>query len=188
LITPQFSIPAVGYSLFAEIFWFGSYVDYLDILVSTTDNQTTSFTASLTNLDTLDLLQDGWQSFELNLDAFTGQDIYIAFNEHVADNTAEGAFIGLDLVKIDFSTSAKEVVSKSDDISIYPNPTTGIINIRTTAKSNVYVYNILGDVVATFDNLSNISKIDLSNLSEGNYVIKVVTEKESVNKHITIVK
>lgn len=75
-------------------------------------------------------------------------------------------------------------VAKSS-INVYPNPTNGIVNISNANNATINVYNMLGEVVMT---ASNVNSLDMSSLSEGNYVVKVQTTKELVTKKVTLVK
>ena len=63
--------------------------------------------------------------------------------------------------------------SKSDVMSIYPNPVKDILNIELTENSNnakIFVYNITG--VCVFDkNLNNEKYLDLSKLPSGMYIL-----------------
>jgi hypothetical protein len=57
------------------------------------------------------------------------------------------------------------------DFNLYPNPTTDVINVNSkTAISNVKVYNILGKLVK---DVNKESRIDISDLSAGYYVVKI---------------
>jgi len=94
LITPQIAAEA-GQELSFYVFWFGHYVDFLNIKVSTTTTAPASF-ANVLQLDTTDFVQYGWKKITVPLTAYAGQNIYIAFQEY----TDDGAIIGLDLVTI----------------------------------------------------------------------------------------
>jgi hypothetical protein len=100
LITPQINVPANAMLRFS-LFWYGSYQDLVDIKISTTTNAISSFTATVLALDTTQLIQNAWKTFNINLSSYVGQNIFIAFQEHVANNSIDGAFIGLDKVSID---------------------------------------------------------------------------------------
>ena len=75
----------------------------------------------------------------------------------------------------------------SDAISIYPNPTSGVININSNeAVKNIAVFNINGQQMI---NAEGVNSIDLSVLAKGTYVVrvdledgKVVTRTIVVNK------
>lgn len=63
----------------------------LEVLVSTTNNQNTSFTNSIGNIDISTLLTGGWVQFSYSLSAFAGQNIYIAFKH--TDNMGSGIYL-----------------------------------------------------------------------------------------------
>ena len=79
LITPQFSIPATGvYVLeFYSNHIDGSFNEYNGILISTSDNSIGSFT-QMKKLSGSELSNE-WQRISIRLDAYAGQNIYIAF-------------------------------------------------------------------------------------------------------------
>tara|TARA_R110002020_G_scaffold312810_3_gene528192 strand:+ start:1649 stop:2620 length:972 start_codon:yes stop_codon:yes gene_type:complete len=67
-----------------------------------------------------------------------------------------------------------------NDFQIYPNPTTEYLNIKTQLSNyNYSIYNSLGQKVnvTLFEN-----KVDVSNLSNGIYLIKIETETGEVSK------
>ena len=70
-------------------------------------------------------------------------------------------------------------------INVYPNPTSGIVKISNANNANISVYNMLGEVVMT---ANNVNQLDMSSLSDGNYMIKVQTQKELVTKKINLTK
>lgn len=71
---------------------------------------------------------------------------------------------------------------KLSDIKIFPNPTTDILNIKTSEViDEIDVYNILGILVAT-NQVSN--QIDISHLSNGLYIIKFKSNGASISKRI----
>lgn len=63
----------------------------LEILVSTTNNQDASFTNSIGNIDISTLLTGGWVQYNFSLNAFAGQNIYIAFKH--TDDMGSGIFL-----------------------------------------------------------------------------------------------
>jgi len=71
------------------------------------------------------------------------------------------------------------------NIQVYPNPTSGIINITNAENAVISVYNMLGEVVAT---AKNVNSMDLSNLLEGNYIVKIQTNINVITQKINLVK
>jgi len=60
------------------------------------------------------------------------------------------------------------------DFSVYPSPTSGILNIESeTTITQIEIYNQLGQLVLTN---SNKNTIDISSVSQGLYFIKIVDE------------
>ncbi len=69
--------------------------------------------------------------------------------------------------------SINDYALASETISVYPNPTEGIIQIKTRKKiAYVVVYNTLGKVVHT----SSSVQISLPNIQNGLYILKITTE------------
>ncbi|MES2617420.1 MAG: PKD domain-containing protein [Bacteroidota bacterium] len=77
-------------------------------------------------------------------------------------------------------------------ISIYPNPTQGIFNVTVNGNMHesvtVYVYNAVGAIVKTVTVNSNSISIDLSELSNGIYVVKVLTDNKITTQNIVLNK
>lgn len=70
-----------------------------------------------------------------------------------------------------------------NDITIYPNPVKNILNFKTEQNIvKVEIYDIAGRILSS--NPVSENKIDLSNLKSGNYILKLYTEKGTVNVKI----
>lgn len=68
--------------------------------------------------------------------------------------------------------------TEQSEIRIYPNPTSDFVNINADmAVSHVTVYNFNGQEVM---NVNNSSKVNLSNLSNGSYILRIELENGSV--------
>lgn len=63
-----------------------------------------------------------------------------------------------------------DVVSTLDDVKVYPNPTRGKVTVTAENVVKVEVLDIVGRLVATFDNTNT---FDLSNLGEGAYTLRI---------------
>ncbi len=74
---------------------------------------------------------------------------------------------------------------ESNDISIFPNPTSGILNINSKHNKpfSVEIINSLGQIVFSKTDISN-NYIDLSILASGFYNLLIVFENSIVNKKI----
>ena len=68
-------------------------------------------------------------------------------------------------------------------VSVYPNPTSGILNVEIGGNFNATIYNYQGQVVMR-NNISN-GQIDMSKLSSGVYFVEIRTSNNvSVEKVI----
>ena len=101
------------------------------------------------------------------------------------------AFIGKDLtpgipIELEYDISSCTSLSIADvmvsEVTVYPNPTKDILNIDTAHQvDKIDIYNILGEIVLT-DNKT--SRIDVSNLSDGIYTLKIESNRNSIFKRI----
>jgi len=82
-------------------------------------------------------------------------------------------------------------ISDTDNynINLYPNPTTGIINLQTPKPiQSVSIYNLMGQKVP-FNSLNQENtSIDISNLSSGTYFIEVILNDKTIKRHKVIKK
>lgn len=79
---------------------------------------------------------------------------------------------------------AVENVDTKNSIQVFPNPTSGIINIQNQKNlniKNVEIYNIAGQLVQSFpiNNSAKNTSLDLSKLIKGNYLLKINSNTES---------
>jgi len=80
-------------------------------------------------------------------------------------------------------TSVNQV--SKNNISVYPNPSNGLVTINGVEKASVNVYNTLGALVMS---ANNVNSIDMSALANGTYMVKVTTANESVVKQVVLTK
>jgi len=87
-------------------------------------------------------------------------------------------------------TGVEEVASSKalNNVTVYPNPTTGIVNVKNVENATVSVYSIAGELVNTVKSNSVNLTINLNGLAKGTYLVKVVKENEVVTKKITLIK
>jgi len=85
---------------------------------------------------------------------------------------------------VTFSSSVENNVATSE-INIYPNPTTGLLNVTNAENATINVYNTVGELVKT---VSNTNTVDLSDVQNGTYIVKVITNNNIVVKNIVLAK
>ena len=103
----------------------------------------------------------------------------------VNEETAEGCTGDSETyeVTIDDCTGLTEQ-ALMDNVTVYPNPARHSVNISLTVdngiKYSLAIYNTMGQIVYTSDNIGNGSKqtknIDVNNLPQGLYIIRLVSE------------
>ncbi len=80
-------------------------------------------------------------------------------------------------------------VNKNNNVKVYPNPTTGTINIDNVVNgSTIKVYNMLGAELEVLNNANEFNTIDLSKYNAGTYLVKVLNNDNVVVNKVNLVK
>lgn len=93
----------------------------------------------------------------------------------------------LQTVYLDDVTSI-ENIELDNSVTLYPNPTQGVINVKAESAANISVFNVMGEQVASVQSSTTISKVDISNLSEGPYVVKATTNDKVITRKVILTK
>lgn len=73
------------------------------------------------------------------------------------------------------STANVKLDCNTESISIYPNPTEGLVYVKgLTNKGTINVYNVVGQLVITKKVENTVEGLNLSNLAAGSYHVQVV--------------
>lgn len=133
-----------------------------------------------------------------------GNTINTSGSELSADITPDGKYMTYDLngdiywVRIDNTIETLRANSGSTlsvttfpnnlDLQIYPNPSSGKVNILSNKNVLVEIININGQklVSKSFLNSPNITTVDLTGTSKGIYLLKLTIDKEIIIKKIII--
>jgi hypothetical protein len=127
--------------------------------------------------------------------------------ESITNYLTSSLFLGMGVLNnalvgasnIDENTNAK---ISAQDFLVWPNPTTDIVNIKTTFTEsgflNMTLYDVKGSVINHFESVAPLSSFNksfnLDELSSGTYLLKVVfspltkTEKQGIFKIIKVNK
>ena len=104
-------------------------------------------------------------------------EIYFDFNAPITTNTTENEILEL--------TGIEDI--EMSEINLYPNPTTGEVLISNSNPQNPISYlevlDLQGRVLCSANQVG-ISEIDLSELRQGIYLIRIETEKGTVVKRV----
>lgn len=122
---------------------------------------------------------------------------YKAYNEIVLENfeTEEGAEFTAEIIPCpidcDIYTNYKlnskdlelftntDINNNDDNINIYPNPANNILYIEgvfDNSNNNLQIYNSLGSLIISKQITQNITTIDISQLSNGVYFVKILSD------------
>ena len=145
------------------------------IAVSTTGNDPADFTHVSSKLEP----GDSYEEFTQDLSAYNGQLIYVAI--HCVSND-HWVFM-IDDINVSTDLGVEEF---QNNIHIYPNPSTGIVNVENVAGSTILVYNVLGEVVSSIANADQFNAIDLSNFDNGTYIVKILSNNNVYTKKLIL--
>ncbi len=153
--------------------------DKLNVLISTDDCGVAwepLFTFSKDNIE-LDYLTNTLSDFEMNLSAYTGQTVQIAFQatDGPVDDLAIYDFHIADfLIELVKPLDATQLVSQS--LRYYPNPVTNLLTIENgEVITAVHFYNLIGQELFTKDVNADSTTLDLSDMAAGVYIVKVIS-------------
>jgi hypothetical protein len=86
---------------------------------------------------------------------------------------------------VDATTSFEEVISETS-ISIYPNPTQGLLRVEISGGeippgARIYLYNISGVLIQQWTGVSKANTMDISAQPSGTYVMRIMLDKEKIS-------
>lgn len=90
--------------------------------------------------------------------------------------------------KISNKATKEEIISESDGIALFPNPSNGEFTISYNNSNKTYavkIFSILGQTVYSKENIKQ-STVQISNLPKGIYFVKITDDSKTTNKKIII--
>jgi len=105
--------------------------------------------------------------------------------------TADQINVRIDDISITKVTGSVGIKGNTSNqlISIFPNPTAGILNINAIeANGTIEVYNVIGDKVYSNSVVKGNNSIDLSGLANGAYFLKVNSNNQIISKKVVLSK
>lgn len=149
-----------------------SYPDGYEVLVSNTVPVIDSF-----HVDTLLFYTDAefpsWTQRSVSLDTYVNETVYIAFH-HFSPNKF---ILKFDNIKVDADTTltVNEIIFDNLVFSVYPNPANDLLSISMTNNEKINRINIYNSIGENVYSTTNSSTINVSNLSNGIYLLEVVS-------------
>ena len=134
-----------------------------------------------------------WVNKNRNIRDFTsGGNVLNIFTEYWSEDTEEWIRQQRYYYFYDLFTDLKELPVASTDLLVHPNPSEGEINLEflnDVNETDIHVFNTQGQLVhqERLDVVRRNKIIDLSNLSEGTYFLKLNTGKRSIIEKIIII-
>lgn len=103
------------------------------------------------------------------------------------------ATIDSDYIYFDNTTSISQITGSSEGIILYPNPVQNKLFIRyidVESNMNFQLFDMLGKLIdeGRNDKQTQIYAVDLSNISEGAYILKLFSTSRVINRRIIISK
>ncbi len=153
--------------------------DYSSTLVikATTDGGTTY--SDLLTIAEADVTADTYSHFVVDVAAYGSTDTKFAFV--MMDDDGDNWF--LDNVKLEFVSEIEDIANNL--VNIYPNPSTGLVNITATENSTIKVVDIAGRIVEEFS-VNAFEEINFTQ-SAGMYVVQVESNGNA-STHKLIIK
>nr|WP_238354325.1 T9SS type A sorting domain-containing protein [Fulvivirga marina] len=105
----------------------------------------------------------------------------------LGDYTVKVTSNGCSVVSEPFSATVLglEDLIKSGELSVFPNPTSGVLNIKQDGRFNrLTIYNLMGQVIVTKDIVFQNEVVMLSFLQPGQYILELTGKSESVKVNI----
>lgn len=137
---------------------------------------------TLIDINPLNMLHiSGNTQSPVNFPLFTGT-VGITYFDGSQNGQIDASITRFYLGPVNF-VGIKESAKKIADLSIYPNPTQSIINIRLidkNEKTTYIIYNTLGQIVkqGVLSRDNEINSLDVSNLTHGLYIIDLIQKSE----------
>ncbi|MFK7756702.1 MAG: choice-of-anchor J domain-containing protein [Flavobacteriales bacterium] len=160
------------------------------IVVSTTGTAAADFTD---NIFEETLSSANYESAFVSLNDYVGQQIYVAFRHY---DVTDQFVLRIDDVRYPTTVADCAIVvgieeeSVSNDFKVFPNPSTGLVNIQlgNTQDQLVEVFNLSGQKVFSnnFQANSGIISLDLSDLSKGIYTVNLTSEGAVATEKLVI--
>jgi len=155
----------------------GTWIDILDGNITVANDWTTGVVEAL-NLPT---------------ECYDEELVYISWIMTSNTDAVGGTVIEAGKAKIDNIIVVGDVATRIDgenqnEFAIYPNPSNGIVNIETDSQiENICIFDLTGKQVFESSSNSTYATIELTSLSKGIYIFKVITVDNNVyTRKITV--
>ena len=137
----------------------------------------------IVDFNNTEITGDFFIAFSCGLDMTNGDTIAVISTEEgdVAANIAWDEWDGSWAPMSDDNTWNMDIA-----LAIFPNPTTGVVNIMGINNfEKLQIFDLQGKLVKTYGSFTN--QINVSNLMSGNYIIKIISEDSVITKKLILI-
>lgn len=174
LISPKVTISDGGsVSFYARSYSMLYGLERFRVLVSTGNPVPAEFSNVLTP-SPFQQVDTAWTYFEYDLSAWSNVDVHVAIQ--CVSDTAFIFFI--DDIKIDTIGEIGIDETAKSEINLFPNPVSEILRIENTRASTVEIYNSEGRLIRKEENIPEFWKLNVSDFSQGIYMIRIIKKEE----------
>lgn len=126
----------------------------------------------------------GSPCIDVGLNTYAQNNFDFDENIRIWDSNSDGnANIEIGAFEYD-SPMYTSIMEISKDVRIYPNPTNGIVNIKTLNIQKVEVVNMTGKVIYSKNEFHNNKTIDFSDFIDGVYIVYIQTKNDTYQTKI----
>ena len=99
--------------------------------------------------------------------------------------TVTDQYCGIATLEIEVTNGVHSSIEEQTtfELSVYPNPTAGLLYLVSTEVIDVVVYNVVGERILA---ATNVKQIDLSGQPSGIYMIQVSSSKGVLTRKVTL--
>ena len=184
MILPAIDLPANGQYILS---WFekGQDADYAtehySVYVSTTGRNVNDFTTAAYSGNSTPV----WTGRNVNLSAYAGQTIYVAFRHH---NVTDMFYLDIDDIKIATEGVGIDEV-ESSMLSLYPNPASSTVAVSAEGidgNVTVQIVDMNGRVMMQQNGNAQSFRFDVSSLAQGAYFVRMTGENVNAVRKLIV--
>lgn len=158
--------------------------EHYSIMISYTDDDPASFESIYS--ETLSTEHEGYQLREVELSFYEGQIVYLAFRHH--DVTDMDRLL---LTKVEVRMLGGTGINnpQTGTLSLFPNPANDRVTIESeTTITSIMVIDMLGKIIIEEEVGELRHSINTSNLPQGTYVLRTITQGGTFTDRLQVVK
>ncbi|MGM0649664.1 MAG: T9SS type A sorting domain-containing protein, partial [Bacteroidota bacterium] len=145
------------------------------------DNTASAMTDEL--VPEMEVTNETYETEEVTFEVTTGGIYYIGFH---CVSEADMWSLLIDEVSINEYTDVTENVDNK--INVFPNPANNVVNIENAENADISILNMLGQEVVSQAATSSRETVNISDLSNGTYIIRIEDGNEVITQKLNVVK